>query len=87
MLYRIYTEDVKRNRKAVEREISAAYPGFTLTKGQGFWRLQKENSLIVEIVAPHSADQKVLRLARRIKTVNHQEAVLVQRIRNCQWIV
>jgi len=84
MLYRIFTED--KNQQTVEQIISDFYPGFTINKAQGFWRLQKEDSLIIEIVT-EDEDAKINAIAKRIKAANEQEAVLVQKIRNHQWLV
>jgi hypothetical protein len=84
MLYRIFTED--KNHKQLERLIANYFKGFTLVKGEGFWRLQKENSLIVEIVT-EDPEAKISKLAQDIKLLNKQEAVLVQKIANKQWLV
>jgi len=78
MLYRIYTEDI--NEQGLEKLMSE-------TKGTGFWRLQKGHSLIIEIVLPDIQDEKVVKLANAVKKLNNQEAVLVQKIKNEQWIV
>jgi len=62
------------------------YEGFTIIRGQGYWRLQPENSLVIEIVTVDE-DVKVNSLAKAIKVVNNQEAVLIQKIENHQWLV
>lgn len=84
MLYRIFTEDL--NQDKIEQIITESYPGFTIHKAQGFWRLQKEDSLIIEIVTEDD-EAKVNAIARAIKEANEQEAVLVQKIHNEQWFV
>ena len=84
MLYRIFTED--KNQPTIEQIVTEFYPGFTLVKGEGFWRLQKENSLIIEIVT-EDEDAKISEIAQRIKAANQQQAVLVQKIQNHQWFV
>jgi len=84
MLYRIYTED--KNHEELERLISKYFEGFTIVKGEGFWRLQKENSLIIEIVT-EDQDNYITKLASEIKKINQQEAVLIQKLQNCQWLV
>ena len=84
MLYRIFTEDL--NQSEIEKIVTAFYPGFTIYKAEGFWRAQKENSLIIEIVT-ESDDAKISDIARQIKAANRQQAVLVQRIENNQWLV
>ena len=84
MLYRIFTEN--KNLKEIEAIVSKYYEGFTLLKSEGFWRLQKENSLIIEIVTDDS-DKLIEDMAKEIKTANNQEAVLIQKIKNNQWLV
>ena len=84
MLYRIYTEN--KNKNNIEKIVNKYYEGFTLVKSEGYWRLQKENSLIIEIVTTDS-DKLINNLAKEIKAVNKQKAVLVQKIENNQWLI
>ena len=84
MLYRIFTEDKKQ--KNIETIVNKYFPGFTIYKGQGFWRCQKENSLVIEIITDDT-DIKINKIAKEIKTKNKQQAVLVQKIKNKQWMV
>lgn len=84
MLYRLYTE--LKNEELIEKVVSKFYPGFTVIKGEGFWRLQKEHSLIIEIVT-EDEDAKIEAVAKEIKAVNSQDNVLIQKIKNKQWLV
>jgi hypothetical protein len=84
MLYRIFTED--KNQDEIEKIVSRHFPGYTIFKAAGFWRLQKENSLIVEIITEDS-DAKINKIATDIKKCNKQETVLVQKIKNNQWLI
>jgi len=84
MLYRIFTEDV--NQDKIEQIVTKHFPGFTIHKAEGFWRLQKENSLIIEIMTEDN-DAKIKAIAGEIKRTNKQETVLVQKIHNEQWFV
>ena len=84
MLYRIFTEDT--NQEKIEKICTKHFPGFTIIKSAGYWRLQKEKSLIIEIVT-EDTDVKINCLAREIKDVNKQESVLIQKIKNNQWFV
>lgn len=86
MLYRIFTEDIEANHDAIMEQIALRYDGFTIVKADGYWRLQPEKSLVIEIVTIDE-DEKVKNLAKAIKVVNNQEAVLVQKIENHQWFV
>ena len=85
MFYRILTENVGKDK--IEKIIAERFEGFTLYKAEGFWRLQKEDSLVIEIEAEIAAESKVNEVARAIKSANHQEAVMVQRINNNSWLV
>lgn len=85
MLYRIFTEN--KNHAQVERIISKHFDGFTIVKADGYWKLIKEGSLVIEIVTPKTNKNKVTKLAKEIKEYNTQEAVLVQEIENHQWLV
>ena len=42
MLYRIFTEDIEENHETLTEIITDFYEGFTILKGQGFWRLQQK---------------------------------------------
>ena len=84
MLYRIFTEN--KNHKEIEKIVSKYFEGFTLIKSEGYWRLQKENSLIIEIVTDDT-DKLINDMAGEIKKANNQEAVLIQKIRNNQWLI
>lgn len=73
LLYRLYTED-KANLTAI---VSQLFPSATLIHTVGLWQGQLETGRIIEIVGFPSDSQRVLALARRIKTENKQDAVLV----------
>lgn len=75
MLFRIYTED--KNRPEVERIVTEQFDGFTLIGAAGYWQGEREQSLIVEIVAPINDAPKVFTVASAIKRANKQQAVLV----------
>jgi hypothetical protein len=76
MLYRIYTENTKRQH-VIRDAVSKRYPGFTLIKGVGYWQGKREQSLIIEIITPRPDDKTILKLAGDIKRLNRQESVLV----------
>lgn len=84
MLYRIFTED--KNQATIESILNKYFEGYTLYKADGFWRLQREQSLIIEIIT-EDIDRTITELANEIKTANGQEAVLIQKIKNHQWLV
>jgi hypothetical protein len=76
-LYRICTENI--NRDKIELLLKSYVDGFTIIEGTGYWQGQREASLIVEIAGEQSYLHTVVRqVAKGIKLMNKQEAVLVQ---------
>jgi len=73
MLYRIYTEDINRNK--IEAAANNLFDGFTLIPAIGYWKGIKENSIIIEIFTTDV--DSVFSLADQITEFNNQEAVLV----------
>ena len=85
MLCRILTENCPENRNAVLELTSLHFDGFTLLYGRGYWKGTPEETLIIEVSNDKFDDEEVFflrvrSLAGQIKKVNHQEAVLIQRI-------
>lgn len=74
-IYRIYTED--KNLPKIERILDEHFPGYSVFKGRGVWKGVKENSLLIEVDGAHSAE--VSKVAGKIKKLNAQDAILVQR--------
>lgn len=69
----IHTEN--KNLAWIERLLSIGFDGFTVVKGLGYWRGQKEKTLEILI---YTANTELVRaIAERIKHHNKQEAVLV----------
>jgi hypothetical protein len=85
MLYRIYTERI--NVQKVCQLVSKRYAGFTLLDANGYWENEKEKSLIVEIIGDEKERESVRKLASEIKVANSQQAVLVQELKNNNYIV
>ena len=84
MLYRIFTEN--KNQEGIEEIVNKYYPGYTIIKSEGYSRLQKENSLIIEIVTEDD-NAKIDKIAKDLKEANKQESVLVQVIENHQYFI
>jgi len=80
MLYRLYTERI--NLPNIKKIVSSQFDGFTLTNGEGYWRGESEESLIIEIVSNDDIEAKVINLAKLIKLENNQESVLLQVLEN-----
>lgn len=74
-LYRIYTEDIGRDN--IVYVCGAHYDAYTLISADGYWGSKKEESLIIEIIAPSTDYGEIQRIARWIKTTNKQQAVLI----------
>jgi hypothetical protein len=85
MLYRIFTEN--KNLKTIEAIVTKYFEGFTILKADGYWKLIKEGSLVIEITDPKTTEAVINKMAREIKEANTQEAVLVQKIKNNSWLV
>ncbi len=85
MLYRIFTEDLKP--KTIQEPASKYFDSFTINKAVGYWKGIKENSTILEFVLDGPHDAKITQLATEIKISLNQEAVLVQKIANNNWLV
>lgn len=79
MLYKVYTEDLKR--REIEVIISKYFKGFTIASTTGFWELQREQSIVIDIVANGedviACNAKIKDLCLEIKSLNKQESVLV----------
>ncbi len=77
-LYRIYTEDkgIPKLRQEIEAIVSAHFDGYTIFDGAvGYWKGARENSLVIEVLT--GRPDLVTYVAKTIKKVNKQEAVLV----------
>ena len=73
-MYRIVTED--KNVEGIKAALAASDLDFMLFRGVGSWRGKEEQSLAVELdrISRETAED----VARRIKVMNNQEAVLLQ---------
>jgi hypothetical protein len=73
-LFRIYTED-KNYDSVILPILNVNIDGFSVYRGEGFWKGTKEKSLLIEV---YTKDKNLIRLiAERIKRGNWQESVLV----------
>jgi hypothetical protein len=72
-LYRIYTQ-----WKDNLGDLAVKYfpDGFTIYRGTGYWKGGREENATIEIALPEPNLSLVQDLAKEIKTVNHQEAIL-----------
>jgi hypothetical protein len=73
-MYRIVTED--KNVEGIKAALVGFDLDFTLFRGIGSWRGKEEESVAVELdrISRETAEM----VARTIKTMNDQEAVLLQ---------
>lgn len=86
MLYRILTEN--RNSKQIEEIVSSFFESYTMIPTTGIWKRALEFSLIIEIDTIGTVDRKVVEeIAKRIKELNHQEAVMIQEIPSTTTII
>jgi len=81
MLIRICTEN--KNRAQVGLLVDKYFNCYSLFQGVGMWNGQVEHSLLIEIAVDDTDDEPMaktaaLDLAREIKFLNEQEAVLIE---------
>ncbi len=70
-IYRIYTE----KKVGIEKLISFYFDGFSILNAIGYWKGQREDSIVIEIIT--NDNNKVKALVQEIKKTNRQECVLV----------
>lgn len=75
ILYRIYTEDV--NREKVQQICLEELSDFTITAGTGYWNRCWEQCVVIDVIGRDQERDAVLRAASRIKTTSEQESVIV----------
>jgi len=76
-LYRIYTEDVKDRREHLERVVGSWFEGYTILRGTGIWKGQREDTTIIEIMAEENLKTRVDVLGVAIARELRQECVMV----------
>ena len=84
-MFRICTENV--NQDKIAKIVGKKFDAFNLVTGTGFWKGQKENSLTIEIVGDEIKVEDINQIASEIKKVFKQDAVLVQKIENNNWLI
>jgi hypothetical protein len=72
-VYRIYTQDVHRNR--VIKVVTSKFESFTLQSTRGYFKGRSEKSIVIEIV--EAKHREIDQVARAIREVNGQKSVLV----------
>jgi len=91
MIFRICTE--AKNVKQILRLAGTYFQsGYTLFQGLGAWDGKEEKSLCIEIAVMSASDtlrvkSKVKHLARDIKRVNQQDAVLIEEIPSANLLI
>lgn len=78
MIIRLYTED--KQRETIHKICQEHLAGYTLIPCEGVWKGAKENSLIIEVIGDRVVRDACLTVARAIKQVNRQEAVLLTQV-------
>jgi hypothetical protein len=76
-VFRIYIEDVTEQAEAVEMLVNSRLNCFTVYRAVGCWQGKQEQSLIIEVISDIAMYFTVKALARELKTLLRQEAVLV----------
>lgn len=75
-LYRIYLEDCDVYRDATMMAVGGQFDGFTVTKATGYWKGEREDSIVIEILGTPEDAATVRALAVTLRELNRQEAVL-----------
>jgi len=86
-LFRIFTESREDFDKVTVETVGRAFQGYTVYHSDGIWQGHAEKSLVVEILANDEDFIKIKDIAREIKSLNFQQAVLIQRIANHSELV
>lgn len=81
MLYRIYTED-KNRETVIVPTILKHFTGCTLTSATGYWKLQAEPSVIIEIICQPEDWPKIRVICENIRQINEQESVLIEEVKS-----
>lgn len=77
IIYRLYAENI--NKDKIREIVSKRFDEFTMIEAQGYWKGNKENNLVIEIVADKFYVNAILikEIAREICEMNKQERVMV----------
>ena len=74
--YRILTENL--NRDKVADIVARHFAGFTIIAGDGHWKGGSEKSVTIEVIAERDVLETIRFIAQEIKTLNKQEAVIIE---------
>jgi len=87
MLIRIYTED--KNSEGITDLCNKYLTGYTMYRGMGVWKGTREPALIVELIDQDElrGSNLMMKLARDIKKMNEQEAVLILKSQSSEEFV
>ena len=82
MLYEILTEYKKPGK--INKIVSSQFEGFNVERLTGYWKGIQEQAVKISIIAENTIDNdaKIKAVAARIKRVNDQESVLINKINN-----
>ncbi len=84
MLYRIFTEDL--NQVEIERILRIEFESYTLLHGLGYWSGSQERTIVIEVIGARLL-KKIRKVAKEIKSLNSQDAVLIECLTNHNEIV
>jgi hypothetical protein len=82
-VYRILTEN--KNIDLVKATLGRLAIDYTLYFGEGGWKGCPESSIIIELVDTNKETAESI--ARSIKAINDQEAIMLQELPIASWIV
>ena len=65
------------NVKTLKTTLSILFDCFTLTESVGYWKREKENTLIIDIISNESERENIYNKVRFLKQHLNQECILV----------
>jgi len=76
--YRIITE--RKEDYQIEKILDSYFESYTMYAARGVYKGEKEDSLIIEIISEDY--QAIISVCHKIKIINNQESVMLQKIKS-----
>lgn len=101
-MWRIYTEaprhenyyedrELPTEREKLENLLNEYFDGYTIYKTRGYWKGESKDSIVIEIeeLTGKNVDtgEKISTVARKIRKLLNQEAVLIQHIESSPILI
>lgn len=66
--------------KEVKKTLSILFDCFTLTESMGYWKKEKESTLVIDIISNESERENICNKVRFLKQHLNQECILITEI-------